>query len=128
MNAIKTYKIANRKKFQVEFGAQHGGKWHFRVGSFTLITKVRGGKSVADKIAEALHKSWHRHGEIDGTCRNIINRLLKVRTLADWKPEIDWWSNQPGEKNVVIMVEPATRSDYEPSWRHPKVEAELVPA
>jgi len=101
MNAIRTYKIANRKKFQVEFGYV-GGKWNFRVGSFTLMTKVRGGKEVAHKIAEAMHKSWHRKGEIDGTCRNVINRLLEVKTLADHVPE-DFWKNAPGDEPYVPM-------------------------
>ena len=128
MNVIQTYKIANRKKHQVEFGAQRGGKWQFRIGSFTLLTKVGGGKEVAFKIAEALHKAWHRQETIDGTCRNVITRLLAVKTLADWKPEQDWWSNQPGEEPAVIMVEPKIRSKETIPWHlaPPKIEMDIV--
>lgn len=89
----KTYKFQNKKKFQVEYGYT-GGKWNFRIGSFILMTKVPGGKPVADRISEALHKSWHRNGRIDTACRLVINRLLEVRTLKDWKPERHWMGFQ----------------------------------
>ena len=103
INAIKIYKVGNRKKFQVEYGYVTG-KWNFRVGSFTLITKVPGGRATADKIAEALHKSWHRTGKIDGACRLVINRLLGVRTVTDWQPPAFWTGFQiqdPGRKMSV---------------------------
>lgn len=109
MNAIKTYKIANRKKFQVTYGYV-AGKWQIQIGSFTLMTKVRGGKEVVAKIGEAMHKSWFRTADtkegshIDGTCRNVINKLLKVRTLADYVPDNDWWSNAEGDAPAVEMV------------------------
>lgn len=103
MNAIKTYKIANKKKFSVEFGYVVS-RWHFRIGDFTLIEKVPGGLKVSEKIAEALHKAWHRCGKIDGTCRTVINRLLNVRTLADWKPDRDWWSNAGNDGDNVPMI------------------------
>jgi hypothetical protein len=89
MNALKTYKIANRKKFQVEYGFVRG-QWNFRIGSFTLITKVKGGHTVAEQIAEVMHKSWHRCGKIDGGCRTAINRLLNVKTLADHVDEYSY--------------------------------------
>ena len=104
MNAIKTYKVANKKKGMVEFGYV-GSKWNFRVGKMTLMYHVPGGKRVAEKIAEALHKSMVRVGKIDGACRNVLNRLIKVKTLADWKPDRDWWSNDsvPGMESVQMV-------------------------
>lgn len=81
-----TYKIANKKKFQVTFGYKEG-KWNFRIGSFVLMSKVPGGKSVAQQIAALLHKSWHRSDNIDIDCRTEINKLLGVRTLVDHRPE-----------------------------------------
>jgi len=89
INAVKTYHVAKKRKFDVEYGYT-GGKWNFRVGSFILLTHVPGGRPVADKIAEAMHKAWHRNGRIDGACRLVINRLLQVKTLADWKPDRFW--------------------------------------
>lgn len=103
MNAIKTYKIANKKKGMVEYGYV-GSKWNFRAGKITLMYKVPGGLAVAKKIAEALHKSILRSGGVDGVFRNILNRLLKVRTLADWRPDRDWWSNDSdGQVSVPIV-------------------------
>lgn len=89
INAIKVYHVAKKKKFDVEFGFV-GGKWNFRIGSFTLLTNVPGGRPVAEKIAEALHKSWHRNGKIDAACRLVINRLLAVKTISDWRPDRYW--------------------------------------
>lgn len=90
MNALKTYKVANRKKYQVEYGFVRG-QWNFRIGSFTLMTKVKGGREVADQIAEVLHKAWHRSQSIDGAARTTINKLLKVRTLKDFRPDAIWF-------------------------------------
>lgn len=125
MNAIKTYFIAKRKKGQVEYGSAHGGKWTFRVGKYSKITKVAGGKPVADKIAEAFHKSWLRTDgkkvendceRIDAICRRVIDRLIKVRTIADWKPDVDWWSNEPGDEPSVKMITPVNRSEETIPW------------
>jgi hypothetical protein len=86
INAIKIYKIANKKKAQVHFGAQAGGKWHFAVGNFTIITKVRGGNVVARKIGEVLHASWLAHQTITDEAREQINKLLNVHNLKDYVP------------------------------------------
>lgn len=115
MNTIKTYKIANRKKGQVEYGSRPGGTWKFRVGKFIKITKVKGGRAVADKIAEAMHKSWLRTDgkivkddseRIDGICRSILDRLTKGRTLTDYKGEPEWWSNRCLTNPAVDMISP----------------------
>lgn len=87
--AKKVYHIKKKQKFAVEYGYT-GGKWNFRIGSFILLTCVPGGRPIADRIAEALHKAWYRDGKIDVACRLVINRLLEVRTLKDWKPERHW--------------------------------------
>lgn len=87
MNAIKTYKIANKKKAQVQYGAQHGGKWHFQVGRFTLITKVHGGRAVAQKIGEVLRKCFLVNSDLTAEARAEIQVLLQVRTLADHCPK-----------------------------------------
>src|SRR5271170_2487494 len=99
MNIIKSYKVANKKKGQVVFGSQHGGRWHFKIGKFEKIMKVPGGQKVAEKIAEAIHKAWLRTNgkgledfqRVDGICQAAINRLIKLRTLVNWVPDIDWW-------------------------------------
>ena len=103
MNAIKTYKIANKKRGMVEFGYV-GSKWNFKIGKIILMYRVPGGKEVAEKIAEALHKAILRAGKIDGTFRNVLTRLLKVKTLADWQPDRDWWSNEGTDGQNVPMV------------------------
>ncbi len=106
---MSTYKIANKKKFQVTV-KYAAGKWHIQIGGFTWMGKVRGGKDVAMKIGEAMHKAWFRTANskqgshIDGTCRNVINNLLNVKTLADWRPDRDWWSNAEGDAPNVEMI------------------------
>ncbi len=108
MNDLKAYKIANRKKFQVTIRYMTG-KWHIQIGSFTLMTKVRGGKEVTMKIGEAMHTSWFRTvsskegSHIDGACRNVINKLLNVKTLADYVAP-DFWTNAPDDEPYVPMV------------------------
>lgn len=103
MNAIKTHFVAKKKKGQVEYGYV-GSQWNFRIGKYILMYRVRGGLKVADKIAEAIHKAVLRCGQVDGKCRVIINRLLKVRTLADWSPDTDWWSNEGTDGQNVPMI------------------------
>ncbi len=109
---MTTYKIANKKKGMVEYGYV-GAKWNFKTGKVTLMYKVPGGKAVAEKIAEALHKAILRAGKIDGTFRNVLARLLKVKTLAAWRPDADWWSNAsgPGDEMVkmVYVNQPAVK-------------------
>jgi hypothetical protein len=118
MKLIKTHKIANRKKGQVVFGSQPGGKWMFRVGGYEKLTKVPGGLEIAERIAMAFHKSWLRtegkpvkfvSDRIDGICHNTVDRLLKCRTLADYKPLNGSWDN-PNPAHAaepsVKMVEP----------------------
>ena len=83
MNVIKTYKIANKKKAQVQFGAQRGGKWCFQIGQFTLITKVHGGQAVAQKIGEVLRACFLTNADLTNEARAEIQTLLQVRTLAD---------------------------------------------
>jgi hypothetical protein len=128
MNAIKTYKIANRKKGQVEYGSRPGGVWEFKIGKYTKMTKVPGGKKVAERIAEALHKSWIRTASkvvtndlerIDATCRRVIDHLTAVRRLADWKPTNDWWSNATPDEPTVKMVTPANSSGETVPWHLP---------
>ena len=119
MNLIKTYFIAKRKKGQVEYGSMHGGRWVFRVGKYEKITKVPGGKPVAEEIALALHKSWLRTDgkkvendceRIDGTCRNTLGRLIKCITLADYKPLNASWDNPTAaEGQTVNMVQPTKK-------------------
>lgn len=131
MNTIKTYVIANRKKGQVIFGSQHGGKWIFKAAKWMKITKVPGGQKVAEKIAEAIHKSLLRTAgkpveddsqRIDGTCRNIMNCLLKVRTLADYKDEPEWWSNPfKTPRKIVELPEGISAEDLE-------IDTEVEPA
>jgi hypothetical protein len=86
MNAIKTYTIANKKKSQVKFGSQPGGKWCFQIGRFTLITKVRGGKTVAQKIGEVLRACFLTNADLTNEARAEIQALLQFRTLADHCP------------------------------------------
>jgi hypothetical protein len=129
MNLIKTYFIAKRKKGQVEYGSAHGGKWMFRMGQYEKVTKVPGGKAVAEQIALALHKSWLRTDgkkvandceRVDGTCRNTLERLIKCRTLADYKPINASWDNpHAATGQSVLMVEPKKkfRKATEPKWR-----------
>ena len=129
INLIKTYFIEKRKKGQVEYGSMHGGKWVFRMGKYQKITKVPGGKAVAEQIALALHKSWLRTDgkkvendceRLDGTCRNTLERLIKCRTLADYKPVNASWDNpSAAQGQTVNMVEPPKRfrKGKEPKWR-----------
>ena len=129
INLIKTYFIEKKKKGQVEYGSMHGGRWVFRMGQYQKITKVPGGKTVAEQIALALHKSWLRTDEkkvvndcerVDGTCRNTLERLIKCRTLADYRPVNGSWDtmNVPSGQDVN-MVEPKKkfRKSKEPAWR-----------
>jgi len=119
MNLIKTYFIAKRKKGQVEYGSAHGGKWIFRMGKYEKITKVPGGKAVTEEIATALHKSWLRTDgkkvandceRVDGTCRNTLERLIKCRSLADYKPLNASWDNPTAaEGQTVNMVQPTKK-------------------
>lgn len=109
----KTHKLANKKKFQVTFGFV-GGKWNFRIGDFTLLTKVPGGKKSADRIAEILRKSWFRAGNVDGAARNAINRIVNVGQgqLKDYRGPWDHnWSWADGKSSVeghtVEMVPPS---------------------
>ena len=87
MNVIKTYKIANKKKAQVKFGSQSGGRWHFQIGRFTLITKVRGGQPVAQKIGEILRACFLTNTDLTNEARAEIQTLLQVHTLADHCPK-----------------------------------------
>ncbi len=122
MNAIKTYKIANKKKFQVEFGFV-GGRWNFRIGDFTLITKVPGGHKNAERIAEILRKSWFRHGQIDGAARTAINNIVNAnfRPLKNYRGAFDHnWSWKDGQS--PLPEEPSVR--MVPAIRQPVVEAE----
>jgi len=99
----KAYKLANKKKFQVEYGFK-GGKWNFRIGDFTLLTKVPGGKVNADRIAEILRKSWFRRQEIDGTARNAINKIVMgdFKALKDYSGKWDHnWSWKDGGRSTV---------------------------
>ena len=86
MNVIKTYKIANKKKAQVQFGSQSGGRWYFQVGKFTLITKVRGGQAVAQRIGEILRACFLVNTDLTDAARAEIQKLLQVRTLVDHCP------------------------------------------
>ena len=86
MNTIKTYTIANKKKAQVKFGSRPGGKWCFQIGKFTLITKVCGGQSVAKKIGEILRACFLTNTDLTNSARAEIQKLLQVRTLADFVP------------------------------------------
>ena len=127
MKLIKTHKIANHKKGQVVFGSQPGGKWMFQVGRYTKLTKVPGGLETAERIAEALHKSWLRTDgkkvtndceRIDGICRSVMERLLHVLTLADYRPRNGSWDNpnQPATGQDIRMVEPKRRSKEVIPW------------
>lgn len=131
MKLIKTHKIANRKKGQVEFGSQPGGKWMFKIGRYIKITKVPGGLKTAERIAEALHNSWLRTvgkvvvndvERIDGVCRGVMERLLHMPSLADHKPVNASWDNPHAAwGQTVRMREPAKkfRKGVEPSWHLP---------
>jgi hypothetical protein len=130
MNLIKTHKIANRKKGQVEFGSQPGGKWMFKLGRYIKITRVPGGLEVAERIAEALHKSWLRTDgkkvqndieRIDGICRGVMDRLLRMPSLADHKPINASWDNPntPATGQDVVMVSPKRRAKDTLSWHLP---------
>lgn len=134
MKLIKTHKIANKKKGMVEFGSMPGGKWMFNVGGMTRgyikLTKVPGGGPVAEKIAEAIHKSWLRtEGKavknvcerIDAICRRTMDRLLRVPTLADYKPKNASWDNPntPAAGQDVAMLKPETRSEETVPWHLP---------
>lgn len=108
----KTYKLANKKKFQVTYGFS-SGKWNFRVGDFTLLTKVPSGREGADRIAEILRKSWFRATAVDGAARNAINRIVSkgVPQLKDYRGPWDHnWSWSDGknhtEGQTVNMVPP----------------------
>jgi hypothetical protein len=131
MNLIQTYFVAKRKKGQVEYGSRHGGLWVFRMGKYEKITKVPGGRAVADEIALAFHKSWLRTDgkkvandceRVDGTCRNTLERLIKIRCLRDHKPANGSWDNPTAATGTdVVMVAPAKkfRKGTEPSWHLP---------
>ena len=86
MNTIKTYTIANKKKAQVQFGAQRGGKWTFRIGKFTFITKVCGGQPVAQKIGEILRACFLVNSDLTDLARTEIQAHLQIRTMADYVP------------------------------------------
>jgi hypothetical protein len=108
MNTLKTYKLANRKKFQVEYSYK-SGKWHFKIGSYILMTRVPGGKENADRIAEILRKSWFRHGEIDGAARTAINSIVNAnfKPLKNYRGKWDhnWsWSDAPTERIDDVPV------------------------
>jgi hypothetical protein len=104
----KQYKLANRKKFQVTY-EYTGGKWSFRIGDFTLLTKCPGGKQTADAIAEILRNSWFRHGQIDGAARTAIGKLVTrgFRHLKDYHGPWDhnWsWSGKRQETPAELTV------------------------
>ena len=116
----KQYKLANRKKFQVTY-EYIGGKWSFRIGDFTLLTKCPGGKASADAIAEILRKSWFRCGHVDGAARTAISHIVtrNFKQLKDYRGAWDhnWsWSDRKGQNPVAD--EPTVRM----------VAPELVPA
>ena|ERR1035437_828993 len=131
MNLIQTYFIAKRKKGQVEYGSRHGGLWVFKMGKYEKITKVPGGRDVADEIALAFHKSWLRTADkkvvndcerVDGICRNVLERLIKIRCLRDHKPINGSWDNPYVSTGTdVVMVQPAKkfRKGTEPAWHLP---------
>jgi len=127
----KIHKLANKKKFQVTY-EYIGGKWSFRIGDFTLLTKCPGGKETADKIAEILRKSWFRHNEIDGAARNAITRLVNrdFTPLKDYRGPFDhnWsWSERKDQSSAdptVHMVEPEHRTVEAPR-QHAVVAAEV---
>lgn len=123
----KTYKLANKKKFQVEYGFK-GGKWTFRIGSFTLLTKVPGGKENADRISEILRKSWLRCGEIDGNARNAVNRIVNAnfKALKDYKGK--WDHGYSFENGGRSTMDPNISTVKMISPNLPVVEAEPVTA
>lgn len=129
----KTYKLANKKKFQVAY-EYAGGKWHFRIGDFTLMTKCPGGKQTAERIAEILRKSWFRHGQVDGAARTAITALVNrdFRPLKEyrgaWDHNWSWKDNRnqaTPEDSTVHMIEPAHRCEETPR-QHAVVEVETA--
>jgi len=117
MNVIKEYNTAKKQKGNVSFGAENGHRWNFRIadkesGAWTKIMKVPGGKAIAERIAEVISKSWTRTAgkkleapdRLDGRARRQIDHLIKLRTIADWTGEPEWWSNDPTSEPAVAMV------------------------
>lgn len=105
----REYILACKKKFQVRYGFA-GGKWNFRIGDFTLLTKVATGKQGADRIAELLRESWFRAEKIDGTCRNAINRIANAnfKALKDYRGPWDHnfsWSDRRNVTDTIVTHE-----------------------
>lgn len=96
------YTLACKKKFQVRYGFS-GGKWNFRIGNFTLLTKIPTGKQGADRIAHLLRDSWFRHEQIDGTARNAINKIVNAnfKQLKDYRGPWDHNFSWSGKKFVT---------------------------
>lgn len=121
MNVIKEYNTAKKKKGNVSFGAAHGARWIFRAadkesGAWEKIMKVRGGRDVAERVADVISKSWLRTAgkglksfeRIDGKARRQIDVLCQVRTLKDYDGNPEWWSNEVPQtgQETVKMVSP----------------------
>jgi hypothetical protein len=80
---------------------------------------MRGGFEVAEKVALVISKSWLRtagkkievSGRLDGNARRMINTLVQLRTLKNWKSEPEWWDTA-GEsvKQVYINQQPVVAS------------------
>jgi hypothetical protein len=117
MNVIKEYNTAKKQKGNVTFGAAHGARWNFRIsdkesGAWTKIMRVPGGKEIAERIAEVISKSWKRTAgkkmdsaaRLDARARRQIDHLTGLQTLADWKGEPEWWSNDCTAESAVNMI------------------------
>lgn len=109
MNTNKSYKLANKKKAQVTYGFT-GGKWNFKIGNFTLMTKVPDGKENADRIADILRKSFLRCNEVDGTARLAINRIVssEFKSLKDYRGAFDHnfsWTDNKNQTEGPVAVE-----------------------
>lgn len=129
----REYTLACKKKFAVRYGYK-GGKWNFRIGDFTLLTKVASGREGADRIAHHLRESWFRHGSIDGTCRTAINKIANAnfKALKDYVGPYDhnWsWKDRRSVTDTVVgigMVTPEVEITGETEAAPAEVERELA--
>lgn len=105
----REYTLACKKKFQVRYEFK-GGKWNFRIGDFTLMTKVASGKDGADRIAQLLRDSWFRSEKVDGTCRNAVNKIANAnfKALKYYRGPFDHnfsWADRRSVTDTIVTHE-----------------------
>lgn len=101
----REYTLACKKKFQVRYGYK-GGKWNFRIGDFTLLTRVATGREGADRIAQLLRDSWFRSEKIDGACRAAVNKIANgdFKHLKDYQGKWDHNFSYGDRRSVTDTV------------------------